>query len=293
MTPSNTRAIVVTGASSGIGRAVAEHLAERGFQVFGSVRNEADAADLNQALNGEGEALVLDVRDADSLARAADTVAARLAGRTLWGLVNNAGIALPGPALVQPMDEIERVMDVNFLGVVRATQAFGPLLAPGLSGRGLSGPPGRIVNLTSVSGKFGYPFTAAYVASKHAVEGFSESIRRELMVAGVDVSIVGPGAVKTPIWAKGGSVDLDRYAGTLWEKPLKLLVASLAAMDEEGLAPRQVAEVVEAALSVPKPRTRYAIVPNPLVNWWLARLLPPRVIDGFIAGRLGLRPDAG
>jgi NAD(P)-dependent dehydrogenase (short-subunit alcohol dehydrogenase family) len=284
------RAVVVTGASTGIGRAIAEHLAAHGFYVFGSVRKDADAADLAQALGAHGEAIALDVRDAVSLASAADTVAARLNGRTLWGLVNNAGIALPGPALVQPMDEIERVVDVNFLGVVRSTQAFGPLLAANLSQRGLNGPPGRIINLTSVSGKFGYPFTAAYVATKHAVEGYSESIRRELMIAGVDVSIVGPGAVKTPIWAKGGAMDRNRYEGTIWDAPLQRLMKALASMDEEGLAPQQVAEIVTTALSAAKPKTRYAIVPNPLVNWWLARLLPPRVVDRFIAKQLGLDP---
>jgi hypothetical protein len=102
------------------------------------------------------------------------------------------------------------------------------------------------------------------------------------------VSVVGPGAVKTPIWAKGSSVDRARYQGTVWDGPLQRLVQSLAAMDEEGLEPVQVAEVVHQALTAHRPKTRYAIVPNPLVNWWLARLLPPRMIDRVVASRLGL-----
>jgi NAD(P)-dependent dehydrogenase (short-subunit alcohol dehydrogenase family) len=284
------RAVVVTGASTGIGRACAEHLAARGFYVFAGVRKPEDSAALDAALGERGRALTLDVRDVEALAAAADVVRAHLEGRALAGLVNNAGVALPGPALIQPMSEIEQVLDVNFLGVVRTCQAFGPLLSGGMETGGASRKwsPGRIVNITSVSGKFGYPFTAAYVASKHAVEGFSDSLRRELQLVGVDVIVVGPGAVKTPIWGKGAAVGRNRYDGTIWAGPLDKLTASLAAMDAEGLEAVEVARVVATALTAEKPRTRYAPVPNKLVNWWLARLLPPRVIDRIVGQRLGL-----
>jgi NAD(P)-dependent dehydrogenase (short-subunit alcohol dehydrogenase family) len=206
----------------------------------------------------------------------------------LQGLVNNAGVALPGPALLQPEAEMARVMDINFMGTVRTVQAFGGLLGADPS---LAGPKGRIVNITSVSGKFGYPFTAAYVASKHAVEGFSESIRRELMLDGIDVIVVGPGAVKTPIWDKGTANDLARYADSRYAKPIEKLTESLKAMDAEGLEAVEVARVVETALSVAKPKVRYAPVPNSLINWWLPTLLPKRMIDGVVAKNLGLLAD--
>lgn len=282
--------VVVTGASSGIGRACVERLAAAGVRCFPTVRKEADGAALVHLFEPLVEPVIADVTDAQSLARAAQEIAARLGpGGRLGGLVNNAGVALPGPAVLQPLDEIERVVDTNLIGAMRAVQAFGPLLG---ATPGAPGPKGRIVNITSVSGRFGYPFTAAYAASKHGLEGYSESLRRELMLTGVDVIIVGPGSVKTPIWGKGAAVDRSRYAGTGWAAPLAKLEESLAAMDAEGLEAREVADVVYEALTVARPRPRYAPVPKPLLNWWLPRLLPKRIVDGVIADRLGLRPGA-
>ena len=136
---------------------------------------------------------------------AAREVRAALNGETLSGLVNNAGIAVAGPVLELSADEFRRQMDVNVVGPIIATQAFGPLLG---SDPSLKGPKGRIVMISSVAGRNGNPLTAAYCASKHAIEGLSESLRRELMLFGIDVIIVAPGAVKTPIWSKGEEVDI-------------------------------------------------------------------------------------
>lgn len=283
------KSVLITGASTGIGRACAEHLAQRGWRVFGSVRKPADALALEAALGPNGKAVLFDVGDADAVQRGAAEVAEALGGAVLDGLVNNAGVALPGPLLDQPIEEIERVIDINFTGTVRAIQAFAPLMGPARArGSGNSLARGRIVNITSVSGEFGYPFTAAYVASKHAVEGLSKSLRRELLADGIDVIVVGPGAVKTPIWDKGASNGMERYAGTRWERPLAALTASLKAMDAEGLEPAVVAATVETALTARNPRPRYAPVPNPLVNWWLPRLLPVRMIDRIVGKNLGL-----
>ncbi|MEN9856230.1 MAG: hypothetical protein RLZZ157_1356, partial [Pseudomonadota bacterium] len=193
--------------------------------------------------------------------------------------------AMPGPALLQPLTEFEQVVAINFMGAVRCCRAFAPLLG---ADPARTGPKGRIVNLTSVSGKFGYPFMTAYVASKHALEGYSQSLRRELMLVGIDVIVVGPGAVKTPIWQKNQDTGQGPYADTIWQAPLNKLNQALIAMDEEGLDARVIGEVVAHALTCAKPKTRYAPVPNKLVNWWLARLLPPRMIDGVIAKNLGL-----
>lgn len=283
------KAFVVTGASTGIGRAIADRLVAQGHFVFASVRKQADADTLNAAFGPNGRAVLFDVADEAAILAAAEEVGKALRGRTLAGLVNNAGIALPGPALIQPMAEIAQVMDVNFMGMVRCCRAFAPLLG---ADPARSGPKGRILNITSVSGKFGYPFTAAYVAAKHAVEGFSDSLRRELLLVGIDVIVVGPGAVKTPIWEKGAAVGANRYGDTIWGKPLEKLTQSLAAMDQEGLEVGVIADVVEEALTTSSPKTRYAPVPNKLVNWWLARLLPPRVIDRFVGKSLALLPEA-
>ena len=281
------KAFVVTGASSGIGRAIADRLVAQGHYVFASVRKPADAKILNAAFGANGQAVLFDVSDMAAIEAAAKLVGEALGTKTLSGLVNNAGIALPGPALLQPMAEIEQVMDINFMGVVRCCRAFAPFLG---ADPARTGPKGRILNITSVSGKFGYPFTAAYVAAKHAVEGFSDSMRRELLLVGIDVIVVGPGAVKTPIWEKGAEAGGGRYADTIWGKPLERLTQSLAAMDQEGLEVEIVADLVEKALTTPHPKTRYAPVPNKLVNWWLARLLPARMIDRIIGKNLSLLP---
>jgi NAD(P)-dependent dehydrogenase (short-subunit alcohol dehydrogenase family) len=283
------KCFLVTGASTGIGRAIADALVQAGHFVFASVRKPADGEAINMAHGNNGLAVYFDVSDQAAIDAAATLISEKLAGRTLSGLVNNAGVAFPGPALLQPMSEVEQVMNINFLGVVRCCKAFAPLLG---ADPARQGPKGRIVNLTSVSGRFGYPFTAAYVASKHAVEGYSASIRRELMLVGIDVIVVGPGAVKTPIWQKGAHNGAGKYEGTIWAKPLITFNESLAAMDNEGLEASVIGDVVTKALTTPNPKTRYAPVPNKLVNWWAAILMPARMIDQFVAKNLGLLPKS-
>jgi NAD(P)-dependent dehydrogenase (short-subunit alcohol dehydrogenase family) len=280
------KSFVVTGASTGIGRAIADALVAQGHYVFASVRKPADGESINMAYGERGEAVYFDVADQAGVEAAAALIGEKLGGRTLSGLVNNAGVAFPGPALLQPMSEIEQVLSINFLGVVRCTKAFAPLLGADPARQGQKG---RIVNVTSVSGRFGYPFTAAYVASKHAVEGYSASIRRELMLVGIDVIVVGPGAVKTPIWQKGAQNGAGKYEGTIWAKPLVRFNESLSAMDQDGLEASVVGNVVATALTTPKPKPRYAPVPNKLMNWWLPILMPARMIDDYVAKNLGLK----
>src|SRR5690242_399236 len=202
------RSVVVTGASTGIGWATAKVLLARGFRVFGSVRKQADADRLKAEFGANFTPLMFDVTDEAAVLAAARQVREALGGETLTGLVNNAGVAVAGPVLELSADEFRRQMDINVIGPVIATQAFGPLLG---SDPSLKGPKGRIVMISSVAGKNGNPFSAPYSASKHAVEGLSESLRRELMLFGIDVIIVAPGAVKTPIWSKAEEIDLSVY----------------------------------------------------------------------------------
>src|SRR5246127_3896536 len=199
------RSVVVTGASTGIGHASVKLLLDKGFKVFGSVRKQADAERLKGELGANFTPLLFDITDEAAVLSAAREVRASLNGETLTGLVNNAGIAVAGPVLELAAGEFRRQMDVNVIGPVIATQAFGPLLGADTS---LRGPKGRIVMVSSVAGKSGNPLTSAYAASKHAIEGLSESLRREMMLFGIDVIMVAPGAVKTPIWGKA-----DEFSG--------------------------------------------------------------------------------
>jgi NAD(P)-dependent dehydrogenase (short-subunit alcohol dehydrogenase family) len=205
------RSVVVTGTSTGIGWGTAKVLIARGFRVFGSVRKKVDAERLAAEFGPAFVPLVFDVTDEDAVGLAAARVGDVLAGEKLFGLVNNAGIAVAGPLLELPLGDFRQQIDTNLIGVVIATKAFGPLLG---TDRTLKGPPGRIVNISSVGGKNAMPFLAPYAASKFALEGLSEGLRRELLAFGIDVIVVAPGAVATPIWAKAEQVDVTPYLDT-------------------------------------------------------------------------------
>ncbi len=276
---------VVTGVSTGIGYGIASVLIADGWRVFGSVRKAGDATRLAATFGEAFVPLVFDVEDDDAVVAAADTVRAALGGRTLDGLVNNAGIALSDPLLVQSVADFAKQIAVNLTGLFAVTRAFAPLLGADTA---LAGSKGRIVNISSVGGRIGAPFLGAYVASKHGVEGLSESLRRELLRVGIDVVIVAPGSVATPIWDKAEAQSQAHLAGTIWEKPAAAFAAYALAGGRKGLPPEAVGRVVRDALTVARPRTRYAVVPGKLLNWTLPTLLPRRVVDRLIGGRLGL-----
>src|SRR5471030_246278 len=241
------RSVVITGASTGIGWATAKLLLDRGFRVFGSVRKPADADRLKTEFGANFIPLRFDVTDEAAVLAAARDVRAVLAGETLAGLVNNAGIAVAGPVLELSADEFRRQMEVNFIGPIIATQAFGPLLG---SDPSLKGPRGKIVMISSVAGKNGNPFSSAYSASKHAIEGLSESLRREMMLFGIDVIIIAPGAVKTPIWAKADEVNISGYSNSPYLPALEQVRKFLAHLAEIGLPPEKIAGRIADALTL-------------------------------------------
>ena len=205
------KSVVITGTSTGIGWGSAKVLIAAGFRVFGSVRKQADADRLVQEFGTNFVPLIFDVTDEKAVQAAAAKVRTALGGETLFGLVNNAGVAIAGPLLHLPIADFRQQIDINLTGVVITTQAFAPLLGADTS---LKGKPGRIVNISSVGGRNGTPFMAPYNASKFALEGLSESLRRELLLFGVDVIIIGPGAIATPIWSKAEQVDVTPYRST-------------------------------------------------------------------------------
>lgn len=280
-----TQTAVVTGASTGIGRAAVKSLAGHGWTVFAGVRKQADADSLKAEFGERVVPLLFDVTDAAAVRAAAAEVRARLGGQTLKGLVNNAGMALGGPLMHIPVDQIRRVFEVNVLGAVTVSQAFIPLLG---ADKALTGGPGRIVNITSVAGKFAPPFVGDYAMSKHALEAFTDSLRRELMLYGIDVIAIGPGAVVTPIWDKAEKSDEAAYANTDYAEIAKKFKDYFIADGRKGLPPERIGEAIYTALTVPAPKVRYAVVPRKLFNWTIPRLLPKRTVDRIIAKQLGL-----
>ncbi len=283
------KSIVVTGASTGIGWGCVKVLAAKGFHVFGSVRKQADADRLAKEFGAAFTPLLFDVTNEAAVKEGAKAVAAKLNGETLAGLVNNAGIAVSGPLLHLEVAEFRTQIEVNVTGQLIVTQAFAPLLgaAPGSQAKS----PGRIVMMSSVGGKQASPFVGPYNTSKFALEGLSESLRRELMIYGVDVVIIAPGAVATPIWDKADSIDISRYANTPYRQGLEAVKDYMMKLGKAGFPPETIGEAVWVALTTPNPKTRYVVTPNPFMNW-LGLALPKRMMDGMIASRLHLKKGA-
>jgi hypothetical protein len=283
------KSAVVTGVSTGIGRAIAKSLTDAGWRVFGSVRKEKDAAEAAAALGANFTPLLFDVTDEAAITRGAAEVKTALKGETLGALVNNAGIAVGGPVAYLNMDDLKRQIDINVFGPVRAVKAFAPLLG---ADRAMKGPPGRIVNMSSVAGKIASPFMSPYAMSKHALEAMSESLRREMTAHGIDVVIVGPGAIRTPIWAKADELDFEQYRNTEYFDDLERMKGMMQSFGEQGLEAEEVGALVLDILTSPKPKTRYAILKNKFAMWTLPNLLPKRMVDKFVARRFGLKPRA-
>jgi NAD(P)-dependent dehydrogenase (short-subunit alcohol dehydrogenase family) len=272
--------VVVTGSSSGIGLAACHVLIRHGFRVFGSVRTQADADRLREQLGTRYVPLIFDVTDPDSVNQVAAAVKKTVGEQRLFGLVNNAGIAVLGPLAHLPLERFRRQIEVNLLGVHTVTQAFLPLL--GTESNRL-GEPGRVVNVSSISGRLAMPFAGAYAASKFGLEGYSDSLRRELMLFGIKVILIEPRAVVTAIWDRVEGLA-EEFPNTPYDRALRVLAGQATGFPSE-----KVGELIRRVLTAPKPRARYTIVPHRLVEWDIPRWLPTEVLDYCIAKFFRLR----
>jgi NAD(P)-dependent dehydrogenase (short-subunit alcohol dehydrogenase family) len=270
------RSVVVTGASSGIGSAVASALARAGFATYAGVRSDRDAHRL-KCIHDLIRPLRLDVTDSASIEAAAGEV--RNGGIPLTALVNNAGIALGGPLESVPIGELRRQFEVNTIGAVAVTQAFLPLLreAPG----------SRIVFMGSVSGRIAIPYVAPYSASKFALRAIADALRIELLPAGVDVCLIEPGSVATPIWGKARAMRdamLARVTPGMpeyYRKAIESVVGGIEAEERTGLSPQRVGEIVLRTVTARKPKANRIVGPPARIGtlltllpaWLHARLL--------------------
>lgn len=272
--PQPQRSALVTGVSSGIGEAIAQGLLTRGWRVFGSVRRLDDGEALVARWGSAFEPLVFDVTDAAAVAAAARALEQALGGRGLDALVNNAGISHSGPLLHQPLDEIRAMFEVNVFGLLQVARAFAPLLG---ARRGAAAPPGRMVNIGSVSGAITVPFLGGYSASKHAVEALAQALRRELAPYGVAVTTIEPGFVRSRMFEKTAQSE-SRYGDTDYGPVWQRFNASLRRQEQAAQDPAVVVKAVVAALESARPRTRHPL--DPL--WRIGRLLPDRGFDRLI-----------
>ncbi len=272
--------VLITGASTGIGRASALFLERKGFRVFAGVRRDIDAKALLQEASGRLTPVILDVAEGDSIDQARDLVAG--ATDSLAGLVNNAGIVVAGPLEALSLEEVRHQFEVNVFGALAVTKAFIPLLRTG---------PGRIVNVSSINGRIVTPFAAAYGASKFALEALSDGLRLELRPWNILVSVIQPGAIETAIWptsmqraldnAKRFSADMqDRYAGLI-----AAIERHAGRPPERAIPPERVAEVIHRALTARRPRTRYIVGWDARIAAVFSALLPDRLKDYILTRR--------
>ena len=252
----------------------------RNYTIFGSVRKEDDAQRLKKEFGGNFVPLVFDVTDQASIERAAEQIRVYLNGTGLGGLINNAGISVAGPVEHLAIDDIEYNFNVNVLGIFRVTKTFLPLL-----GTQPNHPnhPGLILNISSISGKISAPYLASYTGTKYAVEGISHCLRKELLPFGVDVVIIGPGQVQTPIWDKG---SLDEFKDTQYISSMMKFFTWLVNKGKNGMAPGECSRRIADIFETDKPKTRYALVQDKFQNWILPLLLPDRVADRLYLKKL-------
>ena len=277
--------VVVTGASSGIGRQISKTLVKNGYRVFGSVRNGVDGKAVKEELGEQFTPLVFDVTQQDQVMASVKDVEAELKGAKLAGLINNAGIAVFGAIQNLSAEEFRHQFDVNLMGVFHCTQAYMGLLG---ADEDRIGAPGKIINISSVSGEMAMPFMGAYNMSKFGLEGFSEALRREFMIFGIDVVVIAPGPVKTAIWGKVDKISmLARYDNSPYRSAFAKVIGMTDQMERAGCDPQVISNRALSILKSDNPKTRYRIDVQGKQNGFL-RLLPKRVADKMIGSQMGL-----
>ena len=271
------KTVLVTGASTGIGQACALHLDHLGHRVYAGVRKQAQAQELSGRGSGRLTPVILDVTEQAQV----DAVAARIAadGGELAGIVNNAGVAMGGPLEYLPLSAWREQFDVNVLGQVAVTKAMLPLIRPAH---------GRVVFMGSIGGRMATMLLGPYCASKFAIEAIGETLRQELHPWGISVSVIEPGAIKTPIWDKGRrdaddlEQELPAEARTQYASHIAAIRKGIDMQDRNSVSPQKVARAVEHALFASRPRTRYLVGTDARVQSALVRWLPDRAREAII-----------
>jgi NAD(P)-dependent dehydrogenase (short-subunit alcohol dehydrogenase family) len=278
-------AVVITGASTGIGAACAGHLDRLGFRVFAGVRRLEDGEALRRAASSRLTPIQLDVVDAESLRMAHKAVQAEVGQAGLAALINNAGIAVAGPVEAVPLSDWRRQLEVNVIGQVAVTQTFLPLLRTGR---------GRIINMGSIAGRATMPLMGPYSASKYALEAITDALRLELQPWGIHVAIIEPGAIATPIWIKSSKDAAALEAVTtpeltaLYAGAVAGVKQAVSKVAERAISPEMVVRAVVHALTAARPKTRYLVGRDAKVRALMVRLLPDRLADRLLTWVLTL-----
>ncbi len=278
--------ILITGVSTGIGYDLLKVFNENGYTVYGSVRKGEDADRLLGEFSQGFKPILFDVTDFMAIEKAAKNLEEEIGKEGLGGLINNAGIAIAGPFIDVSIEDFKYQFEVNVLGMVKVTQSFLPLLGA-RENHPVS--PGKIIQISSVSGRMGMPFVSPYVGSKYALEGITESLRKELLLYGIDVVLIEPGPIKTPIWDKSMEPLLDKYKDSAYYRIMKRSQEKFMAPSIEKAYPSSKAsKLIFKEFQKPKSRARLVIVSQKFKNWTLPKILPTRLLDKVLGKALGL-----
>lgn len=271
--------IVITGASTGIGYSLTKTFLGKGFRVFGSVRKQVDADRLKNEFGEHFHPLIFDVTDHKAVTTSVDELKKVIGDEGVACLINNAGIAVSGPVMHTSMEDFQKQFDINLFGVIAVTKAYLPLLG---AVKNYTKTPGKIINMSSVSGAIAYPFLSPYCGSKFALEAFSDSLRRELLLYGIDVIKIAPGPIKTPIWKKSAQIpqeilDSDYGPGMLvFQHQVKKGIKGAMEADE-------LADSIYKVFMKKKPRTRYTFLNKKFFNYTIPRyFISARKFDGLV-----------
>ncbi len=277
--------VVITGVSSGIGRDVVRYLSRNGYFVFGSVRSESAKKELEAEYPDNFRGLVFDVIDRAAITVAAEAVAAHLGNRRLTALINNAGIAQGGPMQLLEEDRFRQQIEVNVIGTRNVTNAFLPHLGvPTVDQPDRSGPPGRIINITSISGILNTPMNGAYCVSKHAHESLGEVYRRELYGHGIDVISIQPGPIQSKLWDKNVGA-MDRFLNSIYGTMIANTDQIMREAERDALPAEIISRLIDTIIKSRRPKTAY-IVHSHRWRAWLLSKLPSRLVDRILWKRL-------
>ena len=278
----NKKSILITGVSSGIGHGTLSYFVKKGFHVYGSVRNSKDANKLKKIFRENFTPLIFDVTKEAQVKKAASIVKKDLKNSNLLALVNNAGVAISGPILLQKVKDFEKQININLNGAFRVLKFFAPLCG---AEKNNNSKKGVIFNISSISGKIGMPGVGAYTASKFGLEGLSHSLRRELIRYGVDVVIIGPGPIKSKIFDKIDKKFLATLKKSDYAKVAKNIPKRMKNAKKIAFPAEEVGKLIFNALHDPNRKTRYTITPNKLMYWTLPMLITDRMLDKMVTKR--------
>lgn len=266
------KSVLITGASTGIGKDIAEKLALEGYKVYGTVRKEKDAEALKE-ISENIIPVIMDVSKHETIVKAYEFVKQELGENKLYALINNAGIAVAGPLELIPIEELRKQFDVNYFGVIDTTQVFFDLLDKENS---------KIVNMSSVGGKVASPFLGPYSSSKFALEAMSDSLRREIGHTNIEVILIEPGRIVTPIWDKADDLDVELYKGTDYEDVLEKVKTLAVEGGKQGASVDLVSKTVSDVLKRKYNKARYWVSGSPLAEVFIPRMLPDKVLDKVV-----------